>query len=560
MPLAVGGVALGAGWSVYMNRLLPSGGFHWDEATHALHGLLIAQDLHARDWLAFAYDSYRQVYWPPLYSWLTGAAFLVFGPTTVVARSVSLVAFVLLAPVLFLSGRELANANRNLVGAVAGALALTSVPFAEHAAMAMIECWALLAFSLTLLAYMRLGRAGTTPRAHALLGLMVMLTYFLKANYGLLLLLGIVLALLIEADFRPRALRTRANGYAIAPVVVLGALWFAYPPKVLSTLQALINQPWGGAEARGFAGLLFYPRAFWRLSGSVWIVLLLLASLAAAWEQRRGRNVRLLMVLAIGPFVIGMLHHTKLDRHLLPVFPPLFLLAARATGEAWTRLADRRFARVVAAGVLAGMFGLQAKMALCPPPNPRIAGETQEIFAYVASLVRLARPALVLGTMGVSPGPPMIDWRLVVDERLLAVTCAGSISQEAIERRNAAVLNRMPRLFGLRDELLRVTTRYYDAGRVPRSFYLGLPTDIDPVGFDSWLGRTLGGTQFGGVVVITSLAEGARYPLAFVAPGLERAGLSASSSRVFEAAGLRVGLYTRAVTVSDAPGGIATTR
>jgi len=54
----------------------------WDESAHALYGLLIAHDLSQHDWISLLYDTYRQVYWPPLYSWLAGLLFLFTGRTT----------------------------------------------------------------------------------------------------------------------------------------------------------------------------------------------------------------------------------------------------------------------------------------------------------------------------------------------------------------------------------------------------------------------------------------------------------------------------------------------
>ena len=37
-------------------------------------------------------DSYFQIYWPPLHSWLIGIPFLLMGPDLEVARAVSVVA------------------------------------------------------------------------------------------------------------------------------------------------------------------------------------------------------------------------------------------------------------------------------------------------------------------------------------------------------------------------------------------------------------------------------------------------------------------------------------
>jgi len=234
-PVAVAVAALAAGGLIYTHRILLGGPFMWDEAAHALRGLLIARDCREGDWLALLYDTYSQVYWPPLHAWLTGAAFLAYGPTITAARSVSLIAFVLLAPTLFFAARGVRSTHGDLAGIVATALALASPALVTYAAQAMLELPALLGFSLTLLIYIRLGHNGVSARAHALLGLGIMLTYFIRLNYGLLLLLAVVLALLIEANFRPRRLLTRSNAYVALPVSLLSAVWFAYPPKVVAT-------------------------------------------------------------------------------------------------------------------------------------------------------------------------------------------------------------------------------------------------------------------------------------------------------------------------------------
>lgn len=92
-------------------RILPARGpMHWDEASHALQGLVIAGDIGSGDLLAFLFDSYRQVYWPPVFSWISGPIFLLFGASTEAARLSSLIALLPLPAVLFLAGRRLGPA------------------------------------------------------------------------------------------------------------------------------------------------------------------------------------------------------------------------------------------------------------------------------------------------------------------------------------------------------------------------------------------------------------------------------------------------------------------
>ena len=82
-------------------------------------------------------------------------------------------------------------------------------------------------------------------------------------------------------------------------------------------------------------GLLFYPRAFLHLSGSVWFCALFLLSLLIALAFRRDRKVKFLLILVILQMVIGELHQDKEARHIFPILPALFLLAGYAVAEGW---------------------------------------------------------------------------------------------------------------------------------------------------------------------------------------------------------------------------------
>src|SRR5262249_43232579 len=151
---------------------------------------------------------------------------------------------------------------------VAAVLTLTSAPLLASATAVMLEIPALLALVITLYARFVLWRDSPRPAAHVVLGVAVMITYFLKSNYGLLLLLALTADALIEARFRLRRLFTREHAFALAPVVMIGALWFAYPPKITATWAMLVNAPVGPASIWSADGLLYYPRALVRQSGS----------------------------------------------------------------------------------------------------------------------------------------------------------------------------------------------------------------------------------------------------------------------------------------------------
>ena len=201
-----------AGWLLLSRVLLLQHTPGSDEVAHALDGALIAHDVRKHDWIGLLIDTYSQVYWPPMHSWVLAGAFLIAGQSLEVARATSVLAFALLVPTLFLTGRVVAPRHEVLAGSIAAALALTSPGLMASAIQNMLEMPGLLALSATTLVYCWLeSRPEASPRAHALLGVGTALTYLVKSNYGILLIIAVVLAKLIDVDFRLRRLATKQN-------------------------------------------------------------------------------------------------------------------------------------------------------------------------------------------------------------------------------------------------------------------------------------------------------------------------------------------------------------
>ena len=80
--LVIVAAALGVALGVFERAILVAGPLSGDDAYHSLWGLRIAEDIRQGQWLGLAYDTYRQVYWPPLHSWYLAALFLLWGPRT----------------------------------------------------------------------------------------------------------------------------------------------------------------------------------------------------------------------------------------------------------------------------------------------------------------------------------------------------------------------------------------------------------------------------------------------------------------------------------------------
>jgi 4-amino-4-deoxy-L-arabinose transferase-like glycosyltransferase len=540
--------ALFTGWRIYTLMIVPAGPFRWDEAAHALRGLLIADDLQQGSWLGFLIDTYRQVYWPPLHSWLTGLAFLVAGPSMVTARTCSLVAYLLTVPLLYLAARTMRKTQCEIAGLSAVILFLTSPPLIDFASQCMLEAFGLLAVSLTILIYFRVDRDDVAPKKHVLLGLCITLAYFVKSNYGILLLLTIAVMALSDARFRPRALLTRANYYMALPMFVIFPLWFAYPKKLTTTWEALVNVPWGVIEPYGVEGLLFYPRAFLHLSGSAWLCAMFLLALLVAFAFWRDRNVRFLLVLVILQMISGELHHGKVERHIFPILPALFLVAGYAAAEGWARLKGmRQRLRFWLAYAVAGVLFLHAVSLWAVSMHPYMKTQGEEVGEYVATAVRNGAPALVLGTMDRCDfPPPLIDWHLITREGFMTIHQAGSLGQIEEERRLASILKQSRAPAWFIDAILPVLTRS-DRPAISRTLYLGLPKNasysLNQEELGLFLEQTFARTPCRSVVVVTSLSDKTRYPLAPNALSLEKADMRLLSTRLFHEAGARVDVY-----------------
>jgi 4-amino-4-deoxy-L-arabinose transferase-like glycosyltransferase len=538
------------GYLIYTHLIVPGGPLSWDEASHALYGLTITYDLQQGDWLAFIYDTYRQVYWPFLHSWLAGIGFLIAGPSTITARTVSLFTFITLALTLYLAARQMRQQERELAGIIAATILLTSPPLVSFAAKSMLEVPGLLALTVTFLIYFNFTGGEASPHKCFLLGLAITLTYFVRSNYGILVFIAIVISQLIDTRFHVRPLLTRCNFYTALPMVVIFPIWFAYPPKLIATWRSLVNYPYGVTEPFGIAGWLFYPRAFFHLAGSVWLFALLLASLLAAFKFRQDKNVRFLLALVVTQLVIGQLHHTKVDRYIFPILPALFLLAGYVLAEWWSHSRQpEKILQFWLPRLLTGALCLNAvnlfSVSLHPPP----ADHSEGVSELIAATVRETGTTFILGTMDVRrPTPPRLDWELIAQEQVMQVPQAGSVRPIEAERNIAAALSRYHLPAWLSEKILTVLNRPDRAGAT-RSLYLGVPPRAsyfrNQANFDTYLQSTLKDNYFDGVVVMTSLAARPRYPLEFIVPSLQKAGLRRVSTREFKDMATRVDLYKR---------------
>lgn len=531
--------------------ILPSGDFGWDEAAHALRGLIIARDLEQGDWLSFLYDSYRQVYWPPVHSWLTGIAFLLGGTNTVAARTVSLVTFVMASWGIYVAGLLLRKQNAEMGAIIALILFISCPSLISFAGKSMLEIPGLFALILAFVVHFKLIQARSSPPAYVLLGLAVAATYFVKSNYGVLLFLALLISWLIDAKFRPRLLFRRTHIYTVLPLIIIFLIWFAYPAKLAETWRTMLNRPFGGVEPFSAAGLLFYPSAFFRVLGSVWIGGLLLVSAVVGLRFSQNKNIRFLIVLVLTQIAIGQIHHTKVDRHLFPILPALFLLSGYVLADWWDRAGqDTKIVKFWAPRVILAFLVLNSVNLFITSLKPSSIEYDSQVIGYVAGSIRSYESTLIICSVDLrNPSPPVLDWHLVAEENLLAVTQAGaSTNWEAVHEFGRRIKNRNLPAW-IRDRLLQVITRA-DFPQQTRSLYLGLPPNTgysrSREGFSAFMGIMADLYPFDSIVAITSLESEARYPVDFIDFGLRQMGLDRASTKSFQTNNVRVDVYRRA--------------
>jgi 4-amino-4-deoxy-L-arabinose transferase-like glycosyltransferase len=534
-----------------------------------LLGLQMMDHLARGNWLAFAFDSYRQVLWPPLYAWLLGLQFLIFGASRASGRAFSLLAYVALALALFALGRETALDPQNatddagrtarraiwcgLIAATIGivapltrGLAAAMRPEALSAVLLVAGMWACL-------------RAGRSARAGpwVLVGVLIVLTYLARVQYSLILLAAVALDRLIAARLRPRALFTRANLAWIAPPVLFALLWLSYPPKALAAVRwlgAAVNYRLG-PQWPGVANALYYPLALPDASGSWLVALYLVTGALFSLRYLERRALRFNVLVALLQLVPSLFSENHQMRLMLPL-----LLALAAPAGYWIVAgfelftAQRsRLAGPVAVGVAAVLllgFGAPTGRLDLDPVAP---APLDPLLAYVAAQARAASPVLLLvGPAGGRGGDYwLLDWHALAEARLIPINGSGVLYPPWSSARLAPVdaLARLGAPPALVAELERLNAR----GVVPdppgsgRALWLELSIDAPhpttPAALREVLAPTLAAYQPRRIVALGHDARRALHP-DFVR-GARRRGYAPAEQRVSTTCASRCSCSTR---------------
>jgi hypothetical protein len=257
-------------------------------------------------------------------------------------------------------------------------------------------------------------------------------------------------------------------------------------------------------------------------------------------------------------FAIGEIHHTKVDRHIMPMFPPMFLLTGIAGARLWGALGSRGgHGRAAFVLLLACALGLQVATLAHRRWIPTGFHHGLDVMGYVFDQSRRHEPVLVLGLKGVWPSPPVIDWHLV-SEGLLEPTKAGSAMDPRQDRRIASAIRRVPSPKRVSARLQSLLARY-DAPSTIRTLHWGDRAPEDRVQFESVVVATLDADRPQTIISMIGRPD-TTSPSEVIPPEPPVAGFHEMELREFPLAQTRVHVFTsgeemRPVRVAPPPRG-----
>jgi 4-amino-4-deoxy-L-arabinose transferase-like glycosyltransferase len=366
------------------------------------------------DWLVPRYQGRPFFDKPPLAYWLIGAAFEAFGPTLAAARLVpALGALAAVLATVWLGGL-LFDRERGLLAGLVLATTLAFVSFGRIAmADMLLTAFATAAFAIVVRLDAGGGR-GLSPLAGAVLGLGI-----LAKGPVALLLPGLGMLALAWRRRRPPAsvpwLLVAALAFLLVAAPWFVAVYLRLGPEPLSWFFLRENLERFAGETYDAGRPVWYYLTAYLAIGLPWSVLLPLVLLRAARGGSGRTGERGLLLAWLGLMLVPLsLSRGKIDYYLLPLLPPVSLLAADFVVSAWSRF-ERAWVRAGAA--LLGLVSALLPLALLRfheqwrPPAP------------AAGLIATAALVSALGLLGAAlwPSPRRLAGALAGATTLLAL-------------------------------------------------------------------------------------------------------------------------------------------
>ena len=312
--------------------------FDNDEAAHAVPALLMLRELQAGDLAGFAREVYGQDFYPPGAAVFLIPAYLIAGPSPVVARLASVASLLLAMLVLVALARAIDPARGAVAGLIAVLLSLAARPLLTNAGLAMLEAPGLLVCMLLLWAYVRAARRPTAGRFLAV-GVLLAAAFLTKYTYGLVSLAALGTSELLELRARPgRAGLFRRWSLMFGPFLLVMVVWFIRPGQLATffdyTRPLDDEQPWL-SPANG----LYYLRSFAIHSApSALFALVNLAAVLWAFLAWRDIGIRvILLYFLFGMAAVMLVNHPPNPRFIATFVPAAQLLTGLMLVRLWPR-------------------------------------------------------------------------------------------------------------------------------------------------------------------------------------------------------------------------------
>lgn len=297
--------------------------FPWDSAGHAYEGLKIAQDLKAGDIISFFADTYRQAFWPFFHSWLLAPAFILFGNTYAVARSVSLICFIIFILLIYLIGNEMSIKRGHWIGFIAAFLALTSLPMLVLSSMCMSEMPGLMMTFISLLFYLKAIKH-QKPYLFVFTSIFMALTVFTKWHHGIFVIPAVFLTQLTTK----KSILCRSNYYLFCPFFILMLCWFIYPRHILSFYEHSTFQP-HFYQLFSSENWLFYPKSFLHVyHSSVFFAIPITISFFYSLKRIKDPQILLFVIQILIGVILLTLKLDNRHRYIISIVPSIWILAA----------------------------------------------------------------------------------------------------------------------------------------------------------------------------------------------------------------------------------------
>lgn len=551
--------------AIYVRAIRLDVPLFWDEQGHALAGLKLYHDLARGDVVSVAWDTYDSVFYPPLFYWLEAVAFTLLGPSKVAARLVSLVAFAALGLALLAAGRKLRDDGSLWVGVIAFGCVAVSIPLAQVVGQAMLESAGLTMMMIAVWAYLDAVRRGGWRR-WVLAGLLIVLTYLTRPQFGVVLLIGILLNEAVHLGSQVWSGHHQRTAFApqslmpllafLAPLLIFGLLWFSSAQRIrIATGYAFLL----GVRRAGdlsLAELLRVPASLGELAGSWFLMVLLLVAGGLATWRWRDRQQRVLVLLVVVQFLMVELSPNEQLRYQLrytfPILPPLGLLAGYWIVEVVRRGSSRYRWLPLAAGLLLALTFVVHEGILVRDIRPWDDVPTGAILDWIDGQIRRNGPTLILSANEViHPQPTLVDWHLVVESRLMDLAGADTVypygawfANGVIRRLSRIGLEDLGRQLAARSQQTRepapgqTRTRYLELNSRPE----GPKTSAE---LATWLKPHVEQDGLKNVIVLVAEEVERRYSANFYDTALTSLGFKVSSDNIFPEGSVRALAYRR---------------